>query len=101
MPEWPVLPDRARNDRKKTVLNTISTDTVKDFYVHAENDIEQGNFESALSRSRNMLEQAFCYAIEKAEAVPVDGKNVERLYRQVKDLYPWSHLRLSLHWTLS
>lgn len=73
---------------KKTVLNTITTDTVKDFYVHAENDIEQGNFESALSRSRNMLEQAFCYAIEKAEAVPVDGKNVERLYRQVKDLYP-------------
>lgn len=72
---------------KKTVLNTISRDTIRDFYTRANNDIENGDYRSAIDKSRTLVENVSCYVIEKAGSTPANSKDPVDLYRQIKNLY--------------
>ena len=50
-------------------------------------DVEQKNYDSAITKSRTLLEEVFCYVIEKKNETPSTSGNMNDLYKQVKDLY--------------
>ena len=50
-------------------------------------DITDGNYDSALTKSRTILEEVFCYVIEKKGENPSDKGDIGKLYNQVKTLY--------------
>ena len=50
-------------------------------------DISEGNFDSAITKARTMLEEVFCYVIEKKDEKPSDSGDIGKLYNQVKQLY--------------
>lgn len=50
-------------------------------------DVEQHNFDSAITKSRTLLEEIFCYVIEQKNQTPSEGGNIGNLFKQVKDLY--------------
>ena len=50
-------------------------------------DVDQGNFDSAITKSRTLLEETFCYVIEKKNETPSDSGDMSKLYKQVRDLY--------------
>lgn len=50
-------------------------------------DIEQHNFDSAITKSRTLLEEVFCYVIEKRKENPSENGDMIRLFKQVKSLY--------------
>ena len=50
-------------------------------------DIEQNDFDSAITKLRNLLEETFCYVIEKKNEIPSDSGDIGKLYKQVRTLY--------------
>ena len=50
-------------------------------------DIEQNDFDSAITKSRTLLEETFCYVIEKKNEIPSDSGDIGKLYKQVRTLY--------------
>lgn len=50
-------------------------------------DIAGSNYDSAITKSRTILEESFCYVIEKAGVEPSDKGDIGKLYNQVKTLY--------------
>ena len=50
-------------------------------------DVKQNHFDSAITKSRTLLEEVFCHAIERKGQVPVTSGKIHQLYKQVKDLY--------------
>ena len=47
-------------------------------------DISQGNYDSAITKSRTLLEEVFCYAIERKGESPSESGDIRKLYNQVK-----------------
>ena len=60
---------------------------IKDLAGRANKDIDEGNFDSAITKARTILEETFCYVIEKKGEVPSDSGDIGKLYGQVKTLY--------------
>lgn len=50
-------------------------------------DIENNSFDSALTKSRTLIEETFCYVIELHDEIPNESGNIKKLYGQVKNLY--------------
>jgi len=50
-------------------------------------DVSDGNFDSAITKSRTLLEEVFCYVIEKKGETPTESGDIGKLYSQVKSLY--------------
>ncbi|MBE7048113.1 MAG: abortive phage infection protein [Ruminococcaceae bacterium] len=50
-------------------------------------DVTDGFFDSAITKSRTLLEEVFCYVIEKKGEQPSESGDVGKLYNQVKTLY--------------
>lgn len=50
-------------------------------------DISKGNFDSAITKSRTLLEEVFCYAIEAVNEIPTTKGDIGLLYSQVKQIY--------------
>ncbi len=50
-------------------------------------DIADKNYDSAITKSRTLLEEVFCYVIEKKGETPTDSGDIGKLYNQVKQLY--------------
>jgi hypothetical protein len=50
-------------------------------------DVKEGNYDSAITKSRTLLEEIFCYVIEKKGETPFDSGDIKKLYGQVKQLY--------------
>ena len=46
-------------------IKSIDREYVKSISSRALNDIEQGNFDSAITKARTLVEEIFCYVIEK------------------------------------
>lgn len=69
------------------VLKVIDRDYIKGLYERANKDIDENNFDSAITKCRTLIEEVFCYAIEKAGEIPSDSGDIQKLYNQVKDLY--------------
>lgn len=68
-------------------INIVDRDYIKDLSERTMKDIDEGNLDSAITKSRTILEETFCYAIEIKGEEPSDSGDIGKLYKQVKDLY--------------
>lgn len=68
-------------------IRTIDRDYIKSISSRALTDINNGNYDSAITKSRTLLEEVFCYVIEKKNIVPDSSGNIQKLYKQVRELY--------------
>ncbi len=81
---------KARDEKveiEAPAIKTIDRGYIKDISERAMNDVNEGNFDSAVTKSRTLLEEVFCYEIEKKGETPSDSGEIGKLYKQVKDLY--------------
>lgn len=78
-------------DSKVTVqapqIKSIDREYIKSISNRAMQDVEQQNYDSAITKSRTLLEEIFCYVIEKKGDTPSEGGDMAKLYRQVRTLY--------------
>lgn len=68
-------------------IKTIDREYIKNISSRAMDDVEQNNFDSAITKSRTLLEETFCYVIEKKGAAPSDNGDIMKLFKQVRELY--------------
>lgn len=68
-------------------INTIDRSYIKDMANRAQEVIELGNFDSALTKARTLLEEVFCWAIERKGEQPSSSGDVGKMFSQVKCLY--------------
>lgn len=68
-------------------IKTIDREYIKSISSRAMRDIEQNDFDSAITKSRILLEETFCYVIEKKNETPSDSGDISKLFKQVKTLY--------------
>lgn len=68
-------------------IDTINREYILDVSKRAQKDIEDGNYDSAITKCRTLLEETFCYVIELKQEEPSDSGDIGRLYNQVKQLY--------------
>ena len=66
---------------------SIDRSYIADIYERAKKDIAEGNFDSAITKSRTLLEEVFCYVVEQGGEAPSDNGDIGKLYNQVKELY--------------
>ncbi len=50
-------------------------------------NVEDNNFDSAITQSRTLLEEVFCYMIEKKNETPSESGDINKLFVQVRQLY--------------
>ena len=68
-------------------ITFVNREYIKDISLRAMQDVENGNFDSAITKSRTLLEEVFCLVIEKKGEIPSDNGDIGKLYNQVKQLY--------------
>lgn len=68
-------------------IRTVSREYISNLSERALNDVENGDFDSAVTKSRTLLEEVFCFAIEMQNQEPNDNGKIDDLYKQVKNLY--------------
>ncbi len=68
-------------------IKTVDRNYINNLSERAMKDITDGNYDSALTKSRTILEEVFCYVIEKKGENPSDKGDIGKLYNQVKTLY--------------
>lgn len=81
--------------QKKGSTITVTSSSVKlidspyivDISERAMKDVSDGNFDSAITKSRTLLEEVFCYVVEQEGKAPSDNGDIGKLYNQVKELY--------------
>lgn len=69
------------------VVNQIDRDYISDLSNRAMEDVENEHYDSAITKSRTLIEEVFCYVIEQKNETPSESGNIGKLYKQVKDLY--------------
>lgn len=68
-------------------VKTIDRSYITDLSDRAMKDVIDGNYDSAITKSRTLLEEVFCYVIEKKGEDPSQSGDIGKLYNQVKQLY--------------
>ena len=68
-------------------ISQINSEYILDIAQKAKNDITEKNFDSAITKSRTILEEVFCYVIERKGEKPNNSGDIMQLYKQVKQLY--------------
>lgn len=68
-------------------IKTIDREYIKSISSRAMRDIEQNDFDSAITKSRTLIEETFYYVIEKKNETPSDSGDINKLFKQVKTLY--------------
>lgn len=68
-------------------VKNIDRDYIKDISDRAMQDVVSKNYDSAITKSRTLLEEVFCYVIERKNEAPSSSGDIGKLYKQVKDLY--------------
>ena len=68
-------------------LKVIDRDYVRMMSERAMADVDDDRLDSAITQSRTLLEEVFCFAIEEKGEEPTESGDVEKLFKQVKDLY--------------
>ena len=69
------------------IIKNIDREYIRSISARALEDVEHKNYDSAITKSRTLLEEVFCYVIEKKNETPSTSGNINDLYKQVKDLY--------------
>lgn len=68
-------------------IKTIDQNYIKSIAERAQEDINNSNFDSAITKCRTLVEETFCYVIELKEEKPSESGDISDLYKQVKGLY--------------
>ena len=68
-------------------VKAIDKSYITDLSDRAMKDVIDGNYDSAITKSRTLLEEVFCYVIEKKGEEPSESGDIGKLYNQVKQLY--------------
>jgi len=68
-------------------VKTNDRDYIRDLASRAVRDIEQGDYDSSITKSRTLLEETFIYVIEKKNELPSERGDIGKLYKHVKTLY--------------
>lgn len=68
-------------------IKTIDREYIISISGRSFKDISDKNYDSAITKSRTLLEEVFCYVIEKKGEVPSENGKIRVLYNQVKQLY--------------
>ena len=68
-------------------VTTIDRAYIKDISERAMKDVLDENYDSAITKSRTLLEEVFCYVIERKGGDPSESGDIGKLYNQVKELY--------------
>lgn len=68
-------------------VKTIDRSYINDISDRAMKDVLDGNYDSAITKSRTLLEEVFCYVIERRGEEPSESGDIGKLYHQVKQLY--------------
>ena len=68
-------------------IKKIDRDYIVKLSERAMQDVLDGNYDSAITKSRTLLEEVFCYVIEKKSEPPSESGDISKLYSQVKQLY--------------
>ena len=69
------------------VVKQIDRDYISNLSDRAMEDVESEHYDSAITKSRTLIEEVFCYVIEKKNEMPSESGDIGKLYKQVKDLY--------------
>lgn len=69
------------------IIKKVNTSYIYDIINRAKQDISNDNYDSAITKSRTLLEEVFCYAIEKRGEQPSKTGKIDDLYNKVKELY--------------
>lgn len=69
------------------VIKIIDRSYISDLCRRALQSIETDDFDSAVTKSRTLLEEVFCYVIERKGQSPADKGDIKGLYNEVKKLY--------------
>ena len=70
-----------------TIEKTIDRPYIADITARALQDIEAGHFDSALTKSKTLLEEVFKYVIEQKGEVPPEKADIHKQYKCVRNLY--------------
>lgn len=65
----------------------VNRDYIASIASRANRDVDNGEYDSAITKARTLLEEVFCHAIEGKGETPSDSGEIGRLYNQVKTLY--------------
>lgn len=68
-------------------VKTIDREYILNLSGRAMEDVTAGNYDSAITKCRTLLEEVFFYVIEKKNEQPVTSGDIGKLYGQVKGLY--------------
>ncbi|MDI6618061.1 MAG: abortive infection family protein [Clostridiales bacterium] len=68
-------------------IKIIDRDYIKGLSERAIKDIDEHNYDSAITKARTILEETFYYVIEQKGVEPVESGDIGKLYGQVKHLY--------------
>lgn len=82
-----IHPIESRVEIAAPAIKNIDREYIKTISSRALEDLEQNNFDSAITKSRTLLEETFCYVIEKKNEKPSDRGDIVKLYKQVRTLY--------------
>lgn len=84
------LMDRELNNNitlDSPAISMMDRSYIKAIAERANKDIDNGEYDSAITKSRTLLEEVFCNVIEVKGETPSDKGDIGRLYNQVKSLY--------------
>lgn len=68
-------------------VKSITREYIIDLSNRAMKNVADGNYDSAITQSRTLLEEVFCYVIEKKGETPSETGDIRKLYNQVKQLH--------------
>lgn len=69
------------------IIKIIDRSYISNLCERALQAIETDDFDSAVTKSRTLLEEVFCYVIERKGQTPADKGDIKGLYNEVKKLY--------------
>lgn len=65
----------------------VDREYVRTMSERAMDDVENGKYDGAIAHSRTLLEETFCYVLEKKSVVPTTSGDINVLYKQVRNTY--------------
>lgn len=68
-------------------IKNIDREYIQGKAQQAINHIVQGRFDTALTQARTLLEEVFCYVLEKKNIKPIATGKIGDLYKQVRETY--------------
>lgn len=70
---------------KHPAIVCVDRNYIIDISTRAIRDVENGEYDSAITKSRTLLEEVFCHAIEAKGETPSDSGDIGRLYNNWTD----------------